>query len=1489
MAPSLTLVGLALRGSKIRKKALAALLWGVLLLSALAVATRNRLVQNALASWVTGEISESLQAPISVGLVQVDFLRNFHLEDVYVGDAQGDTLFFVRSLDAQLNDFDWWEQNLVFGRVLAVGLELNMGYHAQTQANNYQHLFDQIFSSGPAKGKPWSWRIEQVDLKGGRYRYFDLRNYKLSKVQEEAWAYGLEKGRFDASYIDFSAIEMQAGPCYLDSLGDPQFHIKRMQTQERSGLFVKQFQTDLGVKHRFLRFRNTELQTPCSQIRWLMDLDYRHEYALDSVFEHMLWMGDVEEAEICTRDLAHFNSWFDHRNGKISAIASFEGPLGHLEVPGFSLNVGANTNLNGSYWLDGLPRVEALVHRVELADSKLVPGDLEPLFPGEDWVRELGTWGEWVADANFDLDTTRLYVQGNVNSGKGRFDGWYRYDLKSEGSEFAAELNDFNAGFALGESQIGLLDGALAGNFRDVPGPHMLVDVNGTLQRVELLQQTLKEVELRLNLTQNSADGHWVCHDERFQHEAWIQVSNLQDVPKWSLSADVNALNFKAFGLDSVPSLLLAQIEVEGQSFDPDAFIGQVFVRNLDWMHNGEVLHIDKQSLRRRTEPRWQFDGDALKGDIVGRFHPSQSQNLVQTVLHDWVPQRFAAAAIPSSDSFVAHLAVLKTDWLSHFLFPTAQVDPFEWELSIKPGSQFSLVTGSMQVRMDGCQIQDARIQATRTKQSPLRVQVQSPFMRVGRTEYDNWGLDLQSTGKDWKAHAWVHDRKNRYSIDVNTRSYIGEEFISTTIDSSHLRLYDKEWRLDPSATVRMERSGALQIKRLSLSDGDHYFELKGRIGAELTDTAVVEFYNLTPEILEPFLAEHTLDSLDGHAMGKITGIALLGRARMSADLSVNNVMWNQHDYGQLGLQLSQHKNSDMLSLTVHSESGPLQGIEVYGGVDITDYARDRYNWDLFVELPKSTPVQILQPMLSGVLTFESGYLSGFVHSYSVDGEPQIQGSIRAKNVWAHVDYLGTRFLTTADFEIRNDGLYSVKPFRVSDESRLNYAWGSLKLQHKKYENLRLDLRLDSAKNMKILNTTEKDNSLFYGTAWADGHIRIHGPLLALDMDIDLTPRRNSQLTILYESDHYNEVSGAIRFKSKGSVAAAAAPREGDDYLNRVNVVVHANPDLDAQFVIDKQLGDAIRGHGRGTLRMLYDEQEQFFLFGSLELNDGEYVFSIPGINVLTKRVSLDPGGSIVWTGDPYNADIRLEGHYEKKISPVALLAGTPSASAVAPTRIVSILKLSGSLIRPNIEFDIQAPDLASSATASANEANAVIQRIRSDKDETMRQAVALLLFGNFIPPSFSSGNPLETNMISGAGVAGNSVSTIASSVVNDLFAKYGVPTRIQVNIDDVRSASGNTNTQVFVNSEWFLSDRLRLDLNYDPTVSMLVNNLSVPLNFNLEYMTRNEDWKLKAFSRSSNLLLDQSGSGSIGNGVSGNTLGAGAIYKREFHTFRTH
>jgi hypothetical protein len=163
-----------------------------------------------------------------------------------------------------------------------------------------------------------------------------------------------------------------------------------------------------------------------------------------------------------------------------------------------------------------------------------------------------------------------------------------------------------------------------------------------------------------------------------------------------------------------------------------------------------------------------------------------------------------------------------------------------------------------------------------------------------------------------------------------------------------------------------------------------------------------------------------------------------------------------------------------------------------------------------------------------------------------------------------------------------------------------------------------------------------------------------------------------------------------------------------------------------------------------------------------------------------------------------------------------------------------------------------------------------------------MRQAVALILFGNFVPLTSNS----NTSVISGVNVAGSSLSSLASNVANDIFARLGIPTRIQVNIDDVRNSAGESNTKLFVASEWYVTDKLKLDLNYDPTVAVLVNNTALPLNFNLEY-SLGRRFLIKAFSRSNNLSLIQGQTGTSTNtGVSGYTLGTGLLWRYEFETF---
>ena len=137
--------------------------------------------------------------------------------------------------------------------------------------------------------------------------------------------------------------------------------------------------------------------------------------------------------------------------------------------------------------------------------------------------------------------------------------------------------------------------------------------------------------------------------------------------------------------------------------------------------------------------------------------------------------------------------------------------------------------------------------------------------------------------------------------------------------------------------------------------------------------------------------------------------------------------------------------------------------------------------------------------------------------------------------------------------------------------------------------------------------------------------------------------------------------------------------------------------------------------------------------------------------------------------------------------------------------------------------------------------------------------------------------------VLNGIGVAGNSLGALVSNQANNIANQFGLPTQFQLNLDNVGAASTTeTTTSIYVNSETRLTDKIKLNLNFDNTVSTSTNG---GVNFNLEYTPENSLWRMRLFSRNQNSLS------SLNNvnisTVSGYTLGSGFIFQMEFDRFK--
>lgn len=1468
------------RRTKLRKFLLLMLLSFLLLTGAAIVLSRNHIVQNYFAQQLAQYLSKELNTKVEIGYVEIDFLRNIHVERLRIYDQSKDTLIEARQIEARLTKVDWKLHSIELSSVVAYKPRVKNGYHTEEGPLNIDFFSDYLNppSDPNDHSEGWDFGINDAKIVDGYYQFFNIRQTSNDPY-------------FDPDNLVLSNIDAE-----MDSLtfGHPWFtvNIKSMAFKERSGLNIIKGSARVVIDKKQILASNLLLETPCSILGDRFEMRYNSMRDFRDIFHKVTFDIRLSKSKFCLEELLAFHPWFKDRNLPLFVNAHALGPLDALVLKKFTFeSLTDQTQLKGSGILTSLQDLDNFEYRLELDDSRLALADLQDVVYELDSIDFVKKFEALDIGATITGGLTSFGFDGDLDAGPGHFSGHLALDFPESIDSMSYDV----------EGKLGQWDlGMFAGNGLDafvndanilITGEGLTADLLNTEADIHLIDYTvfgrhLTDIQLTGEFDKSQFHLNVESDDARF---AFVVDATVFDWDKnLSMDADLSASNveFENIGLDKMPLILSGSASLIYGGGDAENTNATIEVRQLVADHGTVRYFCNSQQLIQSASRGIRFSGDWLNGSISAGFDPSDAMNIGEHFLYTLLPNRFDAPKLFVPADFNFDLQLIQTDWLSSFVDKTLQSGPIN--LVGNFGSQHrdvDVVLGPMDLTWQGAEWHRLKLVVNSNTDGAATLLLNAKDLNYGETKYDRFALEGKLTDGILDVGFDLHDMQDRYNVNLGALSNVKLDSLPTNINAANFYINKEPWQLDEESQLSLVRGNKVKVKNFMVNNSEHFVELHGVLSEMLSDTFTVEVGNITPELLSPFFPNGTFDSLQFHLGGRVRVAAALGQAKIVGESYLNDLVYLGYRYGSFDLKVGQRTLDKVLDLDLVSRRGVLKNTSFRGKLKFGG-AEPSLDADLYI--PEGTTFGILTPFLSGIATTESGTIGGNVRIEGPMKDLIMQGDLKARDVTMGVDYLGTKYrFDEADFLVKSNGIFTRYPIQVFGKLKKGKAKATFAFTHNHFKDLALDLNVYDAQKIRIIETTEADNDLFYGTAWGNGSCRIWGPLDKINIKMDMTPTENSKLSILYPTLNTNTVAGNIIFRNHfGKVVGNSKAKKSSSGLGNIDLMIRATPDLETEFLIDKRLGDMIKGRGTGDIRILYDENERFFLNGQYTIKSGLYVFSLPGINLLTKKITLTEGGKITWVGDPYDANLALSGKIEKRISPAQLMVGSGNASGTnyPPTLIVSVLNINGSLMKPQIGFDLQAPELAVSA-GSNSDVNAVIQRIRQDKDETMRQAIALLIFGNFLPPSFSSGNPTSGNVVSGVGVAGNSVSNIASSVVNDIFQKYGIKTKIQVNIDDVRRNSGTSNTQVFVNSEWNLSDRLKLNLNYDPTVAVLVSSIAVPLNFNLEYSTRNENWRLKMFSRSNNLLLQQSGS--ITNGVSGNTLGGGALYRREFETFR--
>lgn len=536
--------------------------------------------------------------------------------------------------------------------------------------------------------------------------------------------------------------------------------------------------------------------------------------------------------------------------------------------------------------------------------------------------------------------------------------------------------------------------------------------------------------------------------------------------------------------------------------------------------------------------------------------------------------------------------------------------------------------------------------------------------------------------------------------------------------------------------------------------------------------------------------------------------------------------------------------------------------------------------------------LKTLEPYTLGQISQMSGSIKGNATISGSTDAPDIAGSLRLNSCTFRPKFLNS-YLRIEDETIALESRkIRFNSFTLIDSIN-NKATLDGNIDIKDPKMIPFDLKLKT-NDFLALNTTEKDNDLYFGKLYLDSDISLKGNVDHPIINGKIGLKKGTVITyikpenMVSQTDHKGIVEFIDTLETRTNIMTRKIAKEEITTTKGINLKTNISFDkaVELKMLVDRAAGDSLYIKGSGQLDFTMDELGQTNLIGKYSINEGGYHLTIN--DLIKKNFSIATGSSVTWSGDVTDPYADISAIYKIKTSPVDLvedqLTGADQSERNKYRTLMTFLvylKMNGFVSSPNISFDIQQP--ANERGALNGAINAKLTELRGDESQLNKQVFALLALNRFIGE-----DPMENGGSIGlASTSRASASRLLTQELNNLSSKYvkGVDLNLGVNsFEDYSSGQQEGRTQLEIGlSKTLLNDKITVQVGGNIDIEgekAKQNNASdVAGNISLEYkLTDDGRYKLKGYRKNE-----------YENPIDGDLIktGFGVIYRRNYNKLK--
>ncbi len=1212
--------------------------------------------------------------------------------------------------------------------------------------------------------------------------------------------------------------------------------IKSASMKEKSGFVLNHLTTDFSMNPTGVSLQNLLLTTPGSEIKKSAIISYPSLEAIKNDPGKLGLDIDLQGSKISVKDLWIFVPQLKDRTASLSPGANIyadikvTGKVNNLNFKKLMVKGLNATDINAGGMVKGLPDPKKWYADLSIHKFQTSRRDLLSLIPKNTLPKTITLPQSILAKGIIKGGMNNLFSDLAINTplGHAKIKGKLINITDKNKAVYDISLNATH--LEMGKLMQNPKWGPLTGDFEAKGKGYDWQTANafftGNINSITLNGYAYHNIKAEGSIADKSFTIKTSVADSNFTASLTATGLFSGGFPTLHLEATIDSIKTMPLHFTSTPVFYHGQIKGNFQNMTPDSLDGNLIVSNSILVNNGKRITLDSLTLNAENGPDDQsiaLKSDFLSASIKGKFKLTQLADIFQQSIDPYFSFTWQKDTTKTEPyRFALNVQITNNAALNPFLPLLTQLKPISLSGEFASDSGWDVSLYSPHMVLGTSVIDSLNLNAGTKKGSlifntSLRRFISGASFSVYATALDG---TIQNNKIDFTLNIKDQNFKNKYTINGKVDHHDLNKYVFSLNPDSLFLNYNR-WVVNAENKIIFFNKG-INASNFILSRD------RQELGINSADTAAnsplhIDFKNFKIETITGFIQNDSL-AIAGLLNGNAVVKNVQTHPAFTLDLTVSNFSVYKDTIGNLSLKVDNPGSNKYHAEVSLKGNGNDLSIDGHYAVKPTNSSYD------FAVNIKNLQMKAVEAFSHGALKNASGTLYGKVALNGSLDQPNIDGSIHFNNTAFNVRMLNNVFkidnqsvaiITNKGIELNKFSIHDNNDNAIVIDGAVNTT---------DFQNYIFDLKIN-ARNFHAINSSSKDNQLFYGKMVFSTKLSIKGTPAHPVIDGSLTINDKTDFTVVLPQSQPGVESreGIVRFVDKSSMAGDSLFMKPYDTLKSsplqgYDVSLNIRVDKEAIFtvIVDAGNGDNLKLKGTAQLTAGIDASGKITLAGSYDIDEGSYDLSF---NFLQRKFIIQKGSRIVWTGDPTTAQMNVTGIYKANAAPYDLVQDQiQSSSADAnlykqklPFEVHLILQ--GELLKPQISFDIVLPQDKNYNVPDAvtSTVETKLAQLRQQTGDMNKQVFALLLLNRFVGEDpFSSG----AGSADAGTLAMQSVSKILSEQLNQLAQNLVQGIDINFNLATTQDYStgtqqNRTNLNVGV-SKKLLNDRLTVTVGSD-------------------------------------------------------------------------